>query len=54
MDGHEVIAQKALLLITDQVGLQNLLPALRAPHNDEGPHHPADAAFATEYSVRPP
>ena len=54
MDREEVIAEDALLFVTDPVGVQHLLAALRARHHDEGPHHPADAAFATEYSVRPP
>ena len=32
--GQEVIAEGALLLVTDQVGLQNLLAALRARHHE--------------------
>ena len=32
MDGLEVIADDALLLVTDQVGLQYLLSARRACH----------------------
>src|SRR5713101_4170575 len=31
MDGQEVIAEEAFLFVTDQVGLQHLLPALRRP-----------------------
>jgi hypothetical protein len=35
VNDKEVIAEEALLLINDQVGLQHLLPAPRARH-DEG------------------
>jgi len=34
MDGHEVIAQEALLVLPDHVGLQHLLAALRALRTD--------------------
>src|SRR3989442_12243351 len=37
MDGQEMIAQKALLLVTDHVRLQHLFPALRARHYER--HH---------------
>jgi len=34
VDGQEVIAEEALLRVTDQVGPQHLLPALRAGHRE--------------------
>jgi len=34
MDREQVIAEKALLLVTDHVGLQHLLAALRARHHE--------------------
>ena len=52
VDGQEVIPEDALLFVTNPVGVQHLLAALRARHHDEGPHHHADAAFATEHAVR--
>ena len=36
MDREEVIAEDALLFVTDPVGVQHLLAALRARHHDEG------------------
>src|SRR5438093_2647705 len=34
MDGQQVLAEQALLLVTDHVGLQHLLAALRAHHHE--------------------
>jgi hypothetical protein len=41
MDSHEVIAEGALVLVTDSVGLEHLLLALRARHHER--HGPASS-----------
>ena len=51
MDGQEVIAEDALLVITDQVGLQNLLAALRA-RGDERHGRPGTIVDADSLASR--
>jgi len=46
MDCQEVIAEEALLVVTDLVGLQHLLAALRARHHEGGRGRPSSMVGA--------